>query len=635
MRLHMCRRNSAVPVKIVGVALNEKRACVVRENGVLELYSMPHLSLQQRIDVGAEDVQSAVFDRDNLLLGSLSQGLVTINCKDYTIRRGREAGLWRMYAENGQLLSIYSMEEGGSELRVNGQTVYSSEHAVFTACFGSTPGDVLAGNEKGRVFQVRDGCVVFEARLGEYAHQISPQSSGYGNQSRYWHPKEAVCIVDLVPTCMAHVVGAEYAVCTQTGEVFIVDTDAQVVKQTIKARESSLNVICVVGEKIYVSGADARILCYAKTGSGEYAKHVQHSTHLSDVLCMGVHGESIITGGEDGIVCVQQISSLGVLKKISRYPTEEVGSSRDKIFLCSGREITVAQATPQGLPGTSAGTSSTSSRGRQEGGYATIFKHIAKYPVLSVACAPDSDVAAVRTREGVKVYRYAWDTFGVELLKTVKGCVLMHSIVENTLWYVTAKAKEKELFLGRIDLGLDLARQKTWSFREVGLDFVPSRIERGRPGELVFSGESLGVFSEEKGVFSKIDVPYSIHAVFYNGKDLIMCTKENDPSISTQAYVMKYSFAESALSMEKEIELDFLGSAALVGTHLLVANQAQLVDVDTVSCTAKYFSFGKVLDSVFPGPSSGVSEAWCVQSWWKFTRQRLPPRVTQIKYGRK
>lgn len=613
-------------MRVVGLALSEKMACVVKENGVLEFYSLPYLCLLRRIDVGADDVQTAAFEGNDLLLGSLSRGLTRINCTDYSVKRSREGGLWRLSVERGRLLAIYSLEEGGSELRIDGQIVYRAGSAIFAACLGSTPEEVVAGDERGRVLAIRQGGVVFELALSEFLGDRHQSGYNYGRRSqssRFRQPAGAAPAAPaVVPTCLVRVVGHEYAVCTQSGEIFIVDCEAQLVKQTIKARENSLNCVCVIDHKIYVTGADSRVLCYAKTGSGEYAKYLQHSTHISDVWCMGVSGENLVTGGEDGVINVHQISALGNLANVRRYPSEEAAHSGDKLFLAAGTTISIAQVLAQPAarrPGHGP---------NQIAGYRTIFKHMTQHPVLSVQCW--SNLAAVRTRDGVKVYRYHWSTSGVELLKVIKGTVLYHTIIGQTLWYL--HARPKGLFLSKI--ALDLTQPQSWSFKEIGLEFVPAAISPGRPGEVVLSGERAGVFSAATGVFSELAVAQSVQSAVYNGQELFLCTKDPGSKITSEMALLRYSFADNTVTVAQEFDLNIAVATIATPTQVIVASQKKLAVLDTTAGTVKYFGVGATLDGVFLDSAADSPEIWGVQGPWTLTKQTLAPYTIKEKYGR-
>ena len=324
MRLHVYRREAVQPDGIVAMAVRDKEAAVVLESGVLEMYTVPDLTQIRRIDIGTIDVQSMAYDNNELLIASLSKGAMLVCLNSYRVKRSTEEGAWRVCTERNDVLWIYSVVGGGAEVRVNNKVVYECKDAIFALCKGQMDGEVCIGAARGRVMVVKEGRVVADIKL--------TRESVYANMCMYTRKEREryrkLQHEDIAITDILRMHGPEYAVATQSGEIFIVDTEIECIRQIIQVRESSINALCVVDSRIYATGADSRIIAYAKASSGQYTKHSQHDMHIADVWCMKMINRTIITGGLDGMINTYQINEMGEVVNTKRRQKNEAKVTR-------------------------------------------------------------------------------------------------------------------------------------------------------------------------------------------------------------------------------------------------------------------------------------------------------------------
>ncbi|OAG29979.1 hypothetical protein NEDG_01526 [Nematocida displodere] len=597
MRLHMCRRDSVLPQSIVAMGVNEKYVGVVMESGVVEIYDMLGLRQVLRLDIGMRDVQTAAFDGEDFLIGSLSEGLGRVSLKTLSVKRAPESGLWSIQTKSGKVFTIYSVEQGGSELRLNNKLFFVSRAAVFAGCFGKDAEEVAFGTEQGRFVIVRGGKVLFDLLLPPVSASLS-----------------------LTITAVCRAVGSEYAVATRTGEVYIVDSAGGGIKQIIQAKKSSINAVCATGDRIFVTGADSRILAYSRTLSGEYTKHSQNDTHVADVFCMATVNESIVTAGTDGVINVHIIPQVGQMQNTRRYPSVEVAQAPDgKLFVCSGNDMKVLEM----------GLAPQAPNHKPVATYKTIFRHTMKHPVLSVQCA--SNIAVVRTKEGIRAYRYNWATSEVAIVKEVLGFAVFHTLIGRDIWCVIDRKGDAAIVRSSLDTGAE----STWYASKLGLGFLPVSIT-GIDAERVFVfGEGGAVLNLGTGKAAAVLFDGEARTAACVGDELVICAMKasQDVSVLSQtSLVHRYSLSKKKVTDTKETKANSVIEMLCTQEAVILITQKRIALLPgDATKPVVYTALGAVVDGGF----LYNGEVVCVQGPWGFTRQVFPLQVHKEKYGRR
>lgn len=577
--LQLCRRESNVPESISGVAVNKQYIAAVRSSGIVEIFSNPYLFRICSIDIGMRDIQSAEFDEDTLLIGSLSEGISYIDMNTFAVKRDRREGVWKICVRNRRRIVVYSLTEGGSELCVNGEIVYRSIGYIVSCCFGQEKDSYLVGTQTGRFLHIRKGKAVMDLPLS--------------NNNKSAPITEIACIV-----------GNEYAVTTMEGELYIIDISSQSIKQTISVRSSSINGVCPVGDRLFMIGADSRLICYSKT-SRYYAKECQHDFHVSDGLFIREIEGNIVTVSEDGTINICNVPKVGKPASIKRYQDLPCSYSSGKMYTAVGCEMEVYDV----------------SEGREDS--KLIFKHITKDPIISIDTV--ENVSVIRTKEGIRAYEYNWQNSTVTVKKHIKGLILYHTVIEGKIWYVVSRRK---IFIGVSEIEGD--EVKEWALEKIGVDYIPSHISKGENESVLVSGSGVTIFNfitEKCTKISDKDIRYFM-AVMSN-KEIHCAGQANTTEIVERSVLSVYSekgkIEDKNLSFRMPV-IDMREYKKSVFS--ILQHQVRLFCKDTPK---RKVIIGPIVDGVRATEKGLIT----IQRPWPFIRQRLPLQVLKEKYGRK
>ncbi|KAH9387227.1 uncharacterized protein NEMAJ01_2123 [Nematocida major] len=584
MRLQLYRRNASAPESISGLAVNTKYIATVRSSGMVEIFSNPSLFKIVAIDVGMKDVQSAEFNGDLLIITSLSEGVLYLDTNTFGIRKCKREGAWRVCCENGSQLVIYSLVEGGSEVYVDDVFVYRSAGYIVSACFGREKGEYLFGTKTSRFVRVKGGKACLDMQLN--------------NKSK-----------TAAITGIAHVVGGEYAMCTLEGDLYIVDVDEAAVKQVIEVRGSALNGVCTIGERVFMSGADSRVVCYSKTAR-YYTKESQNDMGVSDCLFIKECNGNIITATDDGCVTVGNIPKVERTFILKMYQDRPCAYGNSKMYAAEGQEMLIYDVAEESDKTT------------------LIFKHITKSPILEVAAVDFG--AVVRTREGLRVYRYDWSKNAVSVERQIKGFVLRFSVIGGNIWYVYEKKKCLILSVVSAEKEKAEASQKTWTLSKIGVDFIPSSISQGSGEEIIISGQSVVLLNPESGDFRKIESPGTLYFLAACRAGKVHCVGYKTDSEIRKSLVMVTHSLDGGILESRDIS----SKLPIVGVYttekaILLASQG-LIKMLSDEEEKKIY-----VHSVVDGMCVSESRVVAIQRPWEFTKQKLPLQVFKEKYGRR
>ncbi|KAI5190993.1 hypothetical protein NEMIN01_1326 [Nematocida minor] len=583
-RLQLCRRDSSLPESVSGLAVNKKYIVTVRNSGVVEIFSNPYLFKISSLDTGMRDVHSAEFDGDTLVINSLSEGILYLDMATFTIRKDRAEGAWKVYFKNGKKMVIYSLVEGGSELHVNGALVYRSMGYILTACFGNEENSFLVGTHTGRFLHIKDGKVAFDI----------PLSSGSRNDPL---------------TGIASVVGSEYAVTTMGGDLHIIDIDAKEIKQMIQVRNSSINGVCTIGNKILMIGADPRVICYSKTAR-YYAKEFQHDFHKADGLFIKECDGNIITVSEDRTINICIIPKIDRPISIKRYQDLPCSYSNGKMYSVTENEMRIYDVS------------------KDKENSVLIFKHITKSPILGVEAVGDSCV--IRTKEGIRVYEYNWSNSTVAIKKQIKGLVLYHTVIDGRVWYVISK---KKLVLAVSSIENDGKTDAEWALDALGVDYIPSHISRGTgENSVLISGSDVVLFDFEKNVHRKISDKNIVYLMAVAAGERIHCAgQHNTTEIKDRSVLSVYSGdGEKIEDRELSFRRPLIDMQECEGSVFPVMQRGLKV-IRPDNSEKNDVVLGPVVDGVKVS-KNGIK---VIQRPWVNASQKLPLQVLKEKYGRK
>lgn len=581
MRLQLYRRDTSLPESISGVGVNEKYIATVRSNGIIEIFSNPNLFKITTFDIGIRDVQSAEFNGDTLIITSLSEGIAYLDLNTFSVKRDRRAGPWKVYCSEGRKMVIYSLVEGGSELYVNDLFVYRSIGYIIAACFGREKGEYLLGTATCRFLHIKDGKVLLDKPLD--------------NKNR------AGAITEIV-----HVVGAEYAVSTIEGDLYIVDVDERALKQAVAVRNSSINGLCTIGERIFMAGADSRIVCYGKTAR-YYAKESQNDVHVADVLFIKESNGNIVSVSDDGSINVTNIPKVEKMFSIKRHQDRPCSYADGKIYAGTNQEIDIYSVCPD------------------KNETKRIFKHITKSPVLDINSA--QDITTIRTKEGLRVYKYDWTKQTVEIKKQIKGLVLYHTIIDACIWYISER--QRGLVLSAAYNNKLEKREQEWRLNEIGVDFIPSSISKGKENTIIIAGRDVVIFNVLQNSYTKITDETADYFFAAQDADRIYCIGQSKSTTLKKSVILSvYSLDGNKIKDEELSGKSPIAEMKVLDKTLFLIQQEQIKILDE---RERKLIVHAVIDRVDISKEGIVA----VQRPWAFIKQKLPRQVFKEKYGRK
>ncbi|KAI5166559.1 hypothetical protein NEIRO03_1164 [Nematocida sp. AWRm78] len=594
MQLVLYRGEASLPESISGLAVSNRYIATAQSSGVIELFSNPHLFSLARIDIGMRNIQTMEFNGDVLVIGSLTQGIAYVDTLTMAVKKEKKEGVWKVLCRQKQELVIYSLVEGGSEVFVNGSFVYRNSGYISAACFGQNRNEYVLGMYDGRIIKIENGRATMDI--------ILDKTRGC---------TEAV--MDIV-----HIVGDEYGCCTMEGSFHVIDVNQRVVKQTISVRNSSLNTMCTMGDKVFMAGADSRIICYTKAGK-YYRKESQDDVCYADCLFMRESNGNIVVASEDGTLTVVHLHKTEKRLVLRKYPTHPVAYTNDKVYSAAKEEMSIFNVERPD-------EENDSIRSK------CIFKHIAKSPILDIKSL--DSLSFIRTKEGVRAYEYNHCNTAVNMLAQIKGTVIYHTIINRRIWCVMEKKKRLVLTVVELDSNKDavVPEPKEWILTEIGVSFVPTHITEGRSEcEVLISGSDIILFNttDNKHVqISSKETEYFLGRLSNNriyGVGQSIKAELKDSRILTVFDLKGKKLEETGMVFKTPImDIQVLNKEIFIACQNEIKILEETKEIKTLDVSA-----------VIDGICVDNKEIFAMQRPWQFTQQKLPLQVFKEKYGRR
>lgn len=688
MRLNILRRNPETPLRIVAMAADSEVIAAVNEKGVMCTYSSDSLAKIGSYDLGVTDIHSAEIFQDSIILCSLSRGVFRVNRKTLRVRLEEKPGAWAVHHAEEKTLEIISREEGGGDVYLNGRLFFSSAVPVFAGCLGTAsvilgvPSQVLVISD-GRKNQKKEEApgVVLRRYL------LRSPEERWGSRSPAPSTQQNSAVAPINPTHIVQVLEEEYAVATVSGEIFIINTAVGDVQQVIRVRESSINRLAVVGEIIYATGADSRIISYKKSESGRYMKHVQIDTHVADVFGMAAVGQKIITAGADGVINIQILPKVGGgrFECIRRYESScarsgsmlkteirqenisalgnTVPEKDAEVSRIRGQGSTEYPHTPQNAGDTANAPGPLLVLEKRKDGKFLIFPDSANEsapPVLDIEVLSGRVVS--RTRHGLEIRRLFLNPDGEPEIdhrphQIVRGTVHAYKLFSNNcIWSITQR--EDTNWLEKINLEKSGGAAKVDDGIETPVcairideDEVPFKIAEGKNGDVITCNrKEVIIFRAGKGVVHRMDAQTSevFQNVFWSSlTGIITVTKAISPEIKHSSLIRTFSDANhSADAPAPHISSDSSYSDTVQRTHKvpimfcdflfvagsdIIAGDQKKAAIIPEAGSLKYLELGASLESLVL-ENENLLASHCP---WMLKRQTLPPQVFKPKFGRR
>lgn len=137
----------------------------------------------------------------------------------------------------------------------------------------------------------------------------------------------------------------KYVAVTNDGHALLIDALNSIILDSVLVRKYSLNSVVFLDGLVHMSGADSRIISFA-VGT-KLAKNCQADLHTSDVLCMAVDNNRILTGGEDTVLVINECT-------MGRYQSQRIydrsvmyGQSANLFYVCGSQSLDIFKKTDQ------------------------------------------------------------------------------------------------------------------------------------------------------------------------------------------------------------------------------------------------------------------------------------------------
>ncbi|KAI5179621.1 hypothetical protein NEOKW01_0084 [Nematocida sp. AWRm80] len=672
MQLVLARRECNALDEMVGMSVGNRYIACVSENGIVDLYDRSNLYKVSRFSCGMSDVVSVECAGESVIICSLSDGICKIDTKTFSVRRNKKEGAWRVYAQNQNILSIYSLVEGGSEVYIDNKLEYRCVDSIFTAVFGRDTTEMVIGLNTGQVRHIKNG----KTQSAYTLQERTPYHTRNTLEENTYHSSSVS-----VPSCICHFIGSEYCIGTTDGYIYVIDIEQKGIKQVIKVRESSINGIVKVKESIFASGADSRIIRYAKRGA-YFVKNTQDDTHIIDICSIQAVDSLVYTLSIEGTITIHEFPPIGEMVYIRRH-AELPGSisTRDKLFLSKGNEMKIQQIittdhsspeTPTEQPEqetyqteeipsttentspntpntinqdntnkilkenpeietdrTSASTIENRSTIRKEVSIRTVFKHITHSEILDTQVYND-DTCAIRTKEGVSLYKYNWNTLNVDLLAKLPGFSFYQKIIDTDLYIIQSIKGLLHLVIYSITDNTS----RTFNLTVQRVDYLP-HIEKISSNTLLFYGSGAGTFNMDTGVYSGVYSNDSIRfqsTTIRDNKIYMICY--NNTRLKSYAYLNIYDLSLELLDSIL-LQIRYTSGIHVIDEYILIYTQKEMLKIPCSNLLAtKYISVGHIIDNLQlvhrPDPL-----LICIHRPWSLIKQSLPPQVYKVKYGRR
>ncbi|KAI5170996.1 hypothetical protein NEFER03_0398 [Nematocida sp. LUAm3] len=589
MEILLRREAAEEPIGVSAMAVSEKYVVVARTE-VLEVYTRD-MVLLWRIDVGARDIESIAVDKEEVLIASLEKGLIRVRLSDLSVSREGE-GLWRVYQEMGRVMRIYSCSYGGSEVYLDEEMLAYSKYEVLSAGIGE--GSVAYADTR--------GVLTIKSAVNREIHlEGSPTVTG-----------------------ILHVFSGEYAISTMNGEVHIIDSNIPYTKEIIKVRESSINCMALLDGKIFLSGADSRLLSLRRTASGKWIKYSQDDTHISDVFALVAHNGKIYSAGDDGAINVHLLSEGNRVKFFKRFfcNSSGIGNHNNENIFFIQKKNTIKLL------------------GKEK----VLMIHKVKYPLLDLLGYKNCSV--IRNKLGIFIYKYNINNPEVQLEDKLLGVFLLIEIIEDTLYAVGRE--NNKLFL--VEYFLPLKTKRIIYFSDIKLDYLPYRVSK-QNNNLILIGEKLSIINLNNYLKTEIQIPSQIHLALSNSSYIYIChkKKEHESTLQDKITITRRVISNTEHSVDRntehvtehaverdawsdiEVDASFLTGGILKDDMLILQTQKKIIKVSLREVSSKYFSFGGVLHSLY----EENNKIFGIHTPWRFIKQKMPLQVYKERYGRK
>lgn len=278
MELSLFKNVTAKPSAVSAVCSNNSTVVLFRANGVLDLMDSYTFKTYMAIEFKYRVLSSAFLDLNTVVCGTECGKLVFLDIQ--TLETApmdvfhRPARIAARFNVSGWSEFHYCTDDGAVYRRTRTESVLAHRNNPATTCLLVSNGILIVGSADGRIRALEGSRTVCELEVSEQRINM-------------------ICFVS----------GNKYAAACEDGSFSYFDIEVGMVIQTVRVRDSPLNVCAHVGNRLHLSGADSRVIAFSRSGD-KFIKSYQVDTHYAEVRDIAIDNGRIITVGEDSLMSI-------------------------------------------------------------------------------------------------------------------------------------------------------------------------------------------------------------------------------------------------------------------------------------------------------------------------------------------
>lgn len=315
MLAHIFRPTQFVPYPITSIASNPTIVAVFRRNGMLDLLSSKSYIKYLSFELFECVIQSFFIDLTTVLCLTENGKIILLNTKNLSkiILNLDATAIFSTFTPVDHCSVLFYFSNIKNELflyKNNDKCIIKI--ANFTSKITTLyelAGNLLIGTNDGWITVLNNGNIITEINLGTSPKKIA-----------------------------AHMNLNVFCVCCENGYLYLISSSSEIILDSFKVRDSSLNDLILENGNIFTSGIDSRIF-HGKIIDNKIVKITQGDPHVSDVLCMCLNRNDILSGGED---CSLVITNVDQNKLIFRSVYDSsilAGKTKDYFYVTTEKTL--------------------------------------------------------------------------------------------------------------------------------------------------------------------------------------------------------------------------------------------------------------------------------------------------------
>lgn len=322
MKAHVFREFNYAPSPVTSISSNNSVVAVFRRNQMVELVDSVTLKhfVSHRIDLTV--VESKFLDQNTIICLSECKRIAIFDTvtleKEVLDPSATHMGARFVDAACADRVFHYTTAKNELfEMRNGDSTLLHAVQGPVSTLLVSELGTLL-GTSDGWVRVYKKGQCVAEVDVKAKVNQICSCENG------------------------------KFVAVLENGSASLFDIENGVVFDTAEVRQHPLNVVQYVDGFVHMSGVDSRIISFS-VRSGKFVKCAQADFHVSDVTCMVVDNDRVLTAGEDSVVVFNILFNSKYTTKRVYDDSVKYGGTKSFFYVTGDKSINLYRIAGQGV----------------------------------------------------------------------------------------------------------------------------------------------------------------------------------------------------------------------------------------------------------------------------------------------